>query len=387
MPTNNGKANTAGRTYAMLAKPVSDACNLDCAYCYYKGKNALLEVGVSRMSPAILEAYIRQSFAMHGHDAVVNFAWHGGEPLLAGMDFYGEVLRLQKIYGQGRPVLNTLQTNGTGITDDWCHFFKDADFLLGVSIDGPEDLHNAYRKNHSGKGSFADTMRGVSLLQKHHIPFNALTTVNRKNMQAPQAVYHFLRELTDYIQFLPVVESVVTCAEQGQHFSTPPGIHAASTAPAVTDFSVSPGGYGTFLCEIWKMWKQEDEGKKHIQLFDVTLAALQGIPSELCMHNPLCGHSGSIEANGDIYACDRYAFSAYKLGNIMHTPHGQIMEQNRIFGMHKTYGLPAECFDCPHITLCFGACPKDRLVGGKNYLCAGYKMFFDMLTQAVHRQH
>lgn len=402
------------RSYAMLAKPVSDACNLRCSYCYYTDKASLLHMQARHMSLEVLEAYICQSFAMHGQDAVVDFAWHGGEPLLAGMDFYRHVLRLQKRYGQGRHILNTLQSNGTGISEEWCHFFKDAGFLLGVSLDGPEDVHNAYRKTVQGGGSFAKTMRGVELLQKHGIPFNTLTTVNRANMYRAHEVYHFLQTLTDHMQFLPVVEVVevvesmesmgnanmqiepsnptgstqttgptkTTGSTKTTGINMPPGIHGTKASPILASYSVSPEGFGTFLCTLWDTWQAHRPDTKHIQLFDVILAALQGIPSELCMHSALCGHSGCVEVNGDIYSCDRYAFPAYRLGNIMERDLGQIMEENRHFGMHKTYGLAPMCFDCPYITLCFGGCPKDRLVDGKNYLCAGYRQLFAKITNS-----
>ena len=375
------------RTYAMLAKPVSSACNLRCEYCYYAEKKELLEIENSRMSLGILEAFTRQSLAMQGRDAVVEFAWHGGEPTIAGIPFYEEALRLQREYGQGRIILNTMQTNATLLTDEWCRFFKANDFLIGVSIDGPESLHNAYRKTAEGRGSFTETMRGIELLQKHGVAFNTLTTVNRINMEKPLEVYRFLRELTDYMQFLPVVERMPTQyeTEKGQLFATPPGFYSIKIKHPLTDFSVTSEGYGGFLCAIWDEWKKHDSKKKHIQLFDVTIGNLNGIPSSLCVHNPLCGHSGCVEANGDVYSCDRYAFPAYKLGNITETFLGELMEQNRDFGMHKTYGLPEECLDCQYIKLCFGGCPKDRLWDSKNYLCTGYKMFFDKVCHSIKR--
>lgn len=366
------------RSYAMLAKPVSSACNLRCEYCYYSGKNDLLNRGISKMSKDILEAYTRQSLAMHGKDAVTEFAWHGGEPMIAGIPFYKEAVRLQKKHGKGRTILNTIQTNATLLTDEWCTFFKENNFEVGVSIDGPEQLHNTYRKAKDGHGSFAEAMHGIELLKKHDISFSTITTVNRKNMEHPLAVYRFLRELTDYIQFLPVMEcmQVRSGTKNGQTFAVPPGIHSKTIEHLLADFSVTPKGYGAFLCAIWDEWQKKDRGKTHIQIFDVTIGNLNGVPSNLCVHNPLCGHSGSIEANGDVYSCDRYAFPAYKLGNITQTALGQLMEQNREFGLHKMFGLPEECLDCEYIKLCFGGCPKDRFVNNKNYLCAGYKMFF-----------
>ena len=366
------------RTYAMLAKPVSGACNLRCAYCYYAGKETLLGQGAGRMSHEVLEAYIEQSLAMHGRDAVVEFAWHGGEPILAGLSFYEEAVRLERKHGRGRLVRNSMQTNATLLTDAWCRFFRDNDFAIGVSIDGPEALHNACRKGADGSGSFEAVMAGVRLLERHRVSFAALTTVNRFNMEHPLEVYRFLRELTDYIQFLPVVEALPTAfeAEAGQRLATPPGIHALGLTHPTASFSVTPEGYGGFLCAVWDEWLGRDAGRVHVQLFDVALGHLQGLPSALCVHDPLCGHSGCVEANGDVYACDRYAFPAYRLGNLTRRPLGELMEENRAFGMHKTCGLPQEYLDCPYVRLCFGGCPKDRLSGGRNYLCDGYRRFF-----------
>ena len=366
------------RTYAMLAKPVSGACNLRCEYCYYAGKESVLHVGAARMSDGVLEAFIRQSLEMHGRHARVEFAWHGGEPTLAGLDFYEKAVLLQNRYGQGRQIVNTLQTNATLLDDSFCRFFKAQRFMIGVSVDGPEALHNAYRRTAWGGGSFSRTLNGMALLKKHGVPFNTLTTVNRANQEAPREVYAFLREWTDWMQFLPVVECSPAAYEtgEGQRFAAPPGIHGVRIRHPLTPFSVTPEGYGGFLCAVFDAWRERDAGRKHVQIIDVTLGNLRGVPSSLCVHNPLCGHSGSVEANGDVYACDRYAFPAYRLGNLMETDLGALMEKNRAFGMHKMYGLPEECLDCPWIRLCFGGCPKDRLWGNRNYLCEGYRRFF-----------
>lgn len=366
----------------MLAKPVSGGCNLRCEYCYYTGKQSLLHIGSARMNDETLEAYIRQSLEMHGSKARVEFAWHGGEPTLAGLSFYQKAVRLQQQYGKGREIVNTLQTNATLLNDEFCRFFRDEGFLIGVSIDGPEKYHDAYRKTADGKGSFFLTMCGIGLLQKHGVSFNTLTTVNRVNQDAPAEIYAFLRELTDWMQFLPVVESKAADYEtaDGQLFGTPPGVFGTKGLHSVTGFSVTPTGYGSFLCGVFDEWKRCDAGKKHVQLIDITLGNLKGIPSSLCVHNPLCGHSGSVEANGDVYACDRYAFPAYRLGNLMETDLKDLMEANRKFGMHKAYGLPEECLECPYIRLCFGGCPKDRLWDNRNYLCEGYRAFFKRLV-------
>lgn len=365
----------------MLAKPVSSACDLRCEYCYYAGKDRLLGVEEARMPLDVLDRYTRQLLAMHGRDAVVEFAWHGGEPTSAGLPFFHEAVRLQELYGKGRKILNTLQTNGTLLDDELCHFFKEKGFLLGVSVDGPRDLHDVYRKGADGRGSFDGTMRGIELLRRHGVPFNTLTAVHDVNSRKALDVYRFLRELTDHMQFLPVVETLPAGHGQDGALAMPPGIHATDDARSVAPFSVSPGQWGAFLCDILEEHMARGAGREHVQIIDVTLGILGGAPSSLCVHDPLCGHSGCVEANGDVYACDRYAFPSYRLGNIMETDMGALMEGNRAFGMRKTYALPDDCFDCPHVELCFGGCPKDRLQGGRNYLCEGYRMFFDAIRE------
>lgn len=380
------------RTYAMLAKPASSVCNLSCSYCYYLDKDRTLGIPERHMSFDILEAYVRQMFEMHGKDAVVEFSWHGGEPLTAGLPFFREALRLQDQYGQGRAVSNTIQTNATLISDEWCEFFKEHGFDVGVSIDGPERLHDTYRKTSDGRGSFARVMQGIRLLKKHDIPFATLTAVNRANMDHPLETYSFLRELTNHMQFLPVIEVSAPRHAKGSSpsLSKPYSVYSragreSAGSENIVPFSVCPEGFGRFLCAIWDKWFEEDRGVKHVQHFDVALENLKGIPPSLCVHSPVCGHSGSIEANGDVYACDRYAFPEYKLGNITEEPLREIMERNRAFGMHKTYGLPMECFDCPYVKLCFGGCPKDRAKDGLNYLCAGYKLLFAHITSQASR--
>lgn len=359
------------RTYAMLAKPVSSECNLRCEYCYYYGKKDLPEKNTARMSDDILALYIKQNIDMHGSESEIEFAWHGGEPTIAGLNFYRKAVELQKKYGAGRKITNSIQTNGILLTEEWCRFFKECDFKIGVSIDGPEEIHNAYRKKADGTGSFADTVKGAELLKKHGISFNILATVNRINMEQPLETYRFLKGLADYVQFLPVVERMSDAQCAGKNRIAP--------------FSVTPEGYGRFLCTVWDEWIRKDIGRKHIQIFDVTLENLSGRSSSLCVHNPLCGHSGCVEADGDVYSCDRFVFPDFKLGNIQYSSLYEIMEKNRNFGMHKTYGLADECFECPYVKLCFGGCPKDRFNGKKNYLCAGYKMFFSYIMKYGRR--
>lgn len=378
------------RTYALMVKPIGALCNLRCAYCYYLDKKDALGQAPGPMNEAVLEAYIRQNFAIHGKDAVVEFSWHGGEPTLLPMEFYQNALKLQKKYGPGRKILNTLQTNGTLLNDDWCAFFAENRFQIGVSIDGPREFHDQYRVDASG-GSFDRTLAGIRLLKKHGVIFNTLTTVNAANWASPAEVYGFLRELTDFMQFLPVVETGCTQFEKdaGLRFARPPGVHSGLIQHPMTDFSVPPAGYGRFLCGVLDEWKNRDIGKKHVMIVEATIGNMLKKPAGLCAHEPLCGHSAVIEANGDVYSCDRYVFPAYRLGNLLETPLSGLMEKNRAFGMHKIYGLPEECLDCRYIKLCFGGCPKDRILlsrdgrPGKNYLCESYQLFFKHFTETM----
>src|SRR6056297_1642422 len=375
--------NNDNRTFAVMAKVVGGFCNLQCEYCYYTEKTKSLPRTHRRMRGDVLEAYVRENLRINGKNAVVEFAWHGGEPLLAGIDFFREAVALEKQYGKDRQMVNNLQTNATLLNEAWCRFFAKHRFQLGISIDGPEEFHNTYRKGPDG-GTFKDVMAGIELLRKHRIRFNTLTTVNAVNEKHPVVVYDFLRQYTDFMQFLPVVERKPDFveSEDGQDLSMPPGINSALMQRNMTPFSVTPEGYGRFLVNVFDRWKELDYKKKHVQLFEVTAGNMRGKPSSLCVHNPLCGHGASIETDGGVYSCDHYTFPEYQLGNILETPLDEIMEKNRAFGMHKTYGLPKECFDCPYIKLCFGGCPKDRILfsqdgrRGKNYLCEGYKLFF-----------
>ncbi len=226
-------------------------------------------------------------------------------------------------------------------------------------------------------------MHGIGLLQKHGVPFNTLTTVNSVNMGHPEEVYSFLRKLTDHMQFLPVVESLPQDVEavRGMTNAMPPGLYTLGALRTTAPFSVTGSGYGSFLCAVYDVWKRLDMGRKHVQLIDVAIENLKGRPASLCVHDPLCGHSGTVESNGDVYCCDRYAYENYRLGNIMRESLADLMERNRPFGMSKTYGLGSFCFECPYVKLCFGGCPKDRLDGSLNYLCKGYKMFFQRICE------
>lgn len=377
------------RHYAIEVKPIGAACNLRCAYCYYLGKGSGYSATPALMSDEVLERYVQQVIAIHGRRAEIEFAWHGGEPTLSGIPFFQRAMQLQEKYGAGRRILNTLQTNGTLLTDDWCRFFRDHHFRIGISIDGPEHLHNIYRKNAHGEGSFAQTMHGLELLQKHGVEFNTLTTVNAANATHAAEVYDFLREFSDFMQFLPVVESL---PKDNGNVGLPPGLYTTERIGQLADFSVNPEDYGRFLCTVLDRWLAKDARRKFVQAIESAIGNLTRRPAGLCVHEAVCGHCGVIEKNGDLYRCDRYVFPEYRVGNIMDAPLHDMMQTNRRFGEYKLDSLPTQCLHCDVADLCFGGCPKDRLiermtigtspsgpvpvVERRNYLCPGYKTFF-----------
>lgn len=383
------------RHYAIEVKPIGAACNLRCEYCYYLGKEKTLSSPSSGgegplMSDEVLERYIQQVVAIHGRQAEIEFAWHGGEPTLCGIPFFERAMDLQQKYGANRRILNTLQTNGTLLTDDWCRFFRDHNFRIGLSIDGPEPLHNIYRNDAHGEGTFWKTMHGMELLQKHGVEFNTLTTVNAANVAHAAQVYDFLRQFSNFMQFLPVVESL--SENQTGNVGLPPGLYTTERSGQLAPFSVPAEAYGKFLCTILDQWMKKDVGRKFVQVIEAAIGNLTRRPAGLCVHEAVCGHCGVIEKNGDLYRCDRYVFPEYRVGNILDAPLHEMMQTNRRFGEFKLESLPSQCLHCDVADLCFGGCPKDRLlerltaavtpsgpvpqVERRNYLCPGYKMFF-----------
>lgn len=377
------------RHYAIEVKPVGAACNLRCEYCYYLGKGGSQPAAPALMTADVLERYIQQVVAIHGRQAEIEFAWHGGEPTLSGIPFFERAMQLQEKHAAGRRILNTLQTNGTLLTDEWCQFFRDHHFRIGISIDGPEHLHNIYRKDTHGEGTFARTMHGMELLLKHGVELNTLTTVNAANAKHPEEVYQFLRQYSDYMQFLPVVE----CLSQNdrKNVALPPGIYTAdaATPPQLAQFSVSASDYGNFLCTITDLWRKHDAGRKFVQSIEAAVGNLTRRPAGLCVHEAVCGHCAVVEKNGDLYRCDRYVFPEYRIGNILEAPLYDMMETNRRFGEYKLDSLPHQCLHCDVADMCFGGCPKDRLlerltfngIERRNYLCDGYRQFFQHIKR------
>ena len=378
------------RAIHVMTKPVGPICNLDCKYCFYLEKENLYPATEKwRMSDEVLEQYVRQYIAAQGGDEV-NFAWQGGEPTLLGVDFFRKVVSLQRQFASGKKVSNALQTNGTLLDDEWCSFLAENQFLVGLSIDGPRELHDTYRVDKRQQPTFDAVMRGLELLKKHKTEFNTLTVVNRANSRRPLDVYRFLREIgSGFIQFIPLVERR---ASEGMlkvlplDFAGPPvpGEPVDPDSP-VTDWSVEARQYGAFLCTIFDEWVRRDVGRVFVQLFDVALGNWMGLGSSLCVFAEKCGHAMALEHNGDLYACDHYVYPRYKLGNLMNVSLGEMAdsEQQRRFGADKSDTLPEYCKRCEVRFACNGECPKHRFVRtptgeeGLNYLCPAYKKFFN----------
>lgn len=369
------------RPMYIMAKPVGSLCNLACHYCYYLEKAKLYQDNPRQiMTDELLEKFIKEYIESQTMPQVL-FTWHGGETLMRPLDFYKKVVALQRKYARGRTIDNCIQTNGTLLTDDWCRFFHDNHWLVGVSIDGPQEFHDEYRKNKQGKPSFVKVMQGINLLNKHQVEWNALAVVNDFNADYPLDFYHFFKEIgCRYIQFTPIVERIFQHSDGRYLASVEEG--AAAT---VTDFSVTPEQWGNFLCTIFDEWVRNDVGEYFIQLFDATLANWVGEQPGVCSLAKNCGHAGVIEFNGDVYACDHFVFPQYKLGNIYSKSLVEMMysEKQLQFGRDKSEKLPIQCKECQYLFACNGECPKNRFCKtasgetGLNYLCKGYYQYFD----------
>ncbi len=367
----------------VMTKPVSSMCNLSCRYCYYLEKANLYrnedKAGRFTMSEDLLERFIRDYIESQTMPQVL-FSWHGGEALMRPLSFYKRVVELQKHYARGVQIDNSIQTNGTLLTDEWCEFFRENGWLVGVSIDGPQEFHDEYRRNKMGQPSFRKVMQGINLLNKHGVEWNALAVVNDFNADYPLDFYNFFKEIgCRYIQFTPIVERFYP-HKDGRHLASPMDNGKVSLA----DFSVSPEQWGEFLVTLFDEWVKEDVGKYFIQLFDATLANWVGQQPGVCTMARTCGHAGVMEYNGDVYSCDHFVFPEYKLGNIRTHTLVEMMygERQQQFGMDKYAKLPAQCKNCEFLFACNGECPKNRFAftadgePGLNYLCSGYKRYF-----------
>jgi uncharacterized protein len=377
---------SAPPAFHLLAKPTGSVCNLDCAYCFFLEKERLYPGAKPRMTDELLELYIRQLIEAH-RTPEVTIAWQGGEPMLMGLEFFRRAVELAKRHaGPGMTVMHTIQTNGTKIDATWARFFAENGFLVGLSIDGPRELHDAYRRDKNGKPTFGKVMRGLAALRQHGVEWNALTTVHAANQDHPVEVYRFLRDECgcDFIQLIPIVER--------------PATDGVPYGDRVTDRSVTPRGWGSFLVGVFEEWVRRDVGEVFVQLFDVALANWYGEPGGLCVHSATCGTSLALEFNGDVYACDHFVEPAYLRGNIRERHLGELVacpDQQR-FGRDKRDALPAYCLTCDVRFACHGGCPKDRFTvtpddavppgePGLNYLCPGFKTFFHHIDVPMRR--
>ncbi len=383
--------------FHVLVKPIGPKCNLDCTYCFYLEKQALFRQGKNtRMDEKTLRALIKGTIeAMPGDE--IPFAWQGGEPTLMGVDFFKKVVEIQKEYSDGRKITNALQTNGTLLNDQWAVFLRDHDFLVGLSIDGPEEMHNAYRKTRGGQGAWAQAMRGLKALQTYGVQYNLLTVINSVNVQHPKEVYRFLRDTgARYLQFIPLVERAGDDASKkwgfslssppvlGQHFSSSGGRVQQQTQ--VTPWSVPALEFGKFLSEVFSQWVRRDVGRMFVMNFESFLSKFCGNKgASSCTFGEVCGRSLVVEHTGDMYACDHYVYPDYLLGNLNNRPVAAMADDPRqmAFGLSKRDKLPAYCRACQWNFACTGECPKHRFLktpdgeSGWNYLCAGYRHFFE----------
>lgn len=365
-----------------MTKPNGPICNLDCAYCFYLEKEKLYGASSGlKMPDEVLDSFVQQ-YIQSQSTPVVNFAWQGGEPTLMGIEFFERVIATQAKYSDGRRIENALQTNGTLLDDAWGEFLAKNNFLVGVSIDGPEALHDTYRVDKGGQPTHSRVLRGIRVLQRHGVEFNTLTVVNRINSYHAREVYQFLKEIgSKYVQFIPVVEQVAAEPDtNGLRLLKP----FAPRTMTVTEWSVEALQYGRFLQEVFDEWVRSDVARIFVQVFDVALESWMGMQQSLCVFARTCGSAMAMEHNGDLYSCDHFVYPDNKLGNIMQRPLAALAElpQQVRFGKGKDVGLPKDCIECDVRFACNGECPKHRFLQtaagepGLNYLCAGYKYFF-----------
>ena len=365
--------------YVML-KPAGAHCNLACKYCYYLEKNNLYQNSHRHlMSDEMLEQFTREYIEAQTMPQVL-FTWHGGEPLMRSIDFYKKALALQKKYAHGKQIDNVIQTNGTLLTDEWCEFFAKNHWLVGISIDGPQEYHDHYRVTPAGKPSWEKVMQGISLLKKHRVEWNAMAVVNAYNAEHPLEFYHFFRDNgCQYLQFTPIVERL-TEHEDGRTLAS----LADDREIPLADASVTPEQWGNFLCTIFDDWVRHDVGKTFVEIFDCTLANWMGVLPGICAYSKECGHAGVMEHNGDVYSCDHFVFPEYKLGNIRDQSLIDMLygEKQQAFSRLKHTSLPRQCKECDMEFACHGECPKNRFEKDKygepglNYLCQGYYQYY-----------
>ena len=377
--TDNIATPFAKPLYVML-KPAGAHCNLACKYCYYLEKDNLYDKSHRHiMSDEMLEQFTREYIEAQTMPQVL-FTWHGGEPLMRSIDFYKKALALQKKYARGRRIDNVIQTNGTMLTDEWCEFFAQNNWLVGISIDGPQKYHDHYRLTTTGNPSWQKVMHGIELLKKHHVEWNAMAVVNAYNADHPLEFYHFFKDNgCQYLQFTPIVERL-TKHQDGRTLAS----LADDKEIPLADFSVTPELWGNFLCAIFDEWVRNDVGKMFVEIFDCTLANWMGVLPGICAYSKNCGHAGVMEHNGDVYSCDHFVFPEYKLGNIRdHTLIEMLYgDKQHAFSRLKHTSLPRQCKECDMEFACHGECPKNRFEKDKygepglNYLCKGYYQYY-----------
>ena len=377
---NDNIANPFAKPLYVMLKPAGAHCNLTCKYCYYLEKNKLYPTAQRHlMSDEMLEQFTREYIEAQTMNQVL-FTWHGGEPLLRSIDFYRKALSLQQKYAGGRCIDNVIQTNGTLLTDEWCEFFAQNHWLVGISIDGPQPDHDHYRLTAAGKPSWKKVMQGIKLLKKHGVEWNAMAVVNAYNANHPLEFYRFFKENgCQFLQFTPIVERL-TRHEDGRTLAS----LADKDEISLSEASVAPEQWGYFLCAIFDEWVRKDVGKIFVEIFDCTLANWMGISPGICAYSKECGHAGVMEHNGDVYSCDHFVFPEYKLGNIRdHSLIDMLYgEQQQEFSRLKHSSLPRQCKECDMEFACHGECPKNRFMkdkygdSGLNYLCPGYYHYY-----------
>ena len=377
---NNNIATPFAKPLYVMLKPAGAHCNLACKYCYYLEKNNLYQNSHRHlMSDEMLEQFTREYIEAQTMPQVL-FTWHGGEPLMRSIDFYKKALALQKKYAHGKQIDNVIQTNGTLLTDEWCEFFAKNHWLVGISIDGPQEYHDHYRVTPAGKPSWEKVMQGIQLLKKHRVEWNAMAVVNAYNAEHPLEFYHFFRNNgCQYLQFTPIVERL-TEHEDGRTLAS----LADDREIPLADASVTPQQWGNFLCTIFDDWVRHDVGKMFVEIFDCTLANWMGVLPGICAYSKECGHAGVMEHNGDVYSCDHFVFPEYKLGNIREQSLIDMLygEKQQAFSRLKHTSLPRQCKECDMEFACHGECPKNRFEKDKygepglNYLCQGYYQYY-----------
>lgn len=377
---NDNIANPFAKPLYVMLKPAGAHCNLACKYCYYLEKNKLYPIAQRHlMSDEMLELFTREYIEAQTMNQVL-FTWHGGEPLLRSIDFYRKALSLQQKYAGGRHIDNVIQTNGTLLTDEWCEFFAQNHWLVGISIDGPQPYHDHYRLTAAGKPSWQKVMQGIKLLKKHGVEWNAMAVVNAYNANHPLEFYRFFKENgCQFLQFTPIVERLTRHEDDRTLASL-----ADKDEIPLSEASVTPEQWGNFLCAIFDEWVRKDVGKIFVEIFDCTLANWMGVSPGICAYSKECGHAGVMEHNGDVYSCDHFVFPEYKLGNIRdHSLIDMLYgEQQQEFSRLKHSSLPRQCRECDMEFACHGECPKNRFMkdkygnSGLNYLCPGYYHYY-----------